>query len=922
MSFTDRALAVWRALLGESSGTTGAEPDGCAAGGLTAGTVTAKNVVVGEQHHHQHTHVAAPETPTPPDLLPAYLRKLRRMCELLPLGAVGGDEGTDEDVTLDRVYTELDTTVTVPVPKKERKAKGLEEWQERRTVTALEVATEHSRLVLLGGPGSGKSTFVKQLCARLATTLLGEGDPLPGFSGELLPVFVQLRDFAARIDDAATYSDLPEDRRDEGLSAAFREQIAHGAGRLGVADFGEALCETVEGGRCLLVLDGLDEIPESKRQTVRDAVSAVCGRWQPARLIVTCRVRSYVGHAVLPIKQNYELAPFDSTKVASFCSAWYRAQRDLGRFGVDEWEPRARDLTEAANGDDLRELSSNPMLLTTMALVHQREVGLPRERVKLYKLAVEVMLRRWQERKVGKEVAASPELNRFLGDERRLREAMELLAYEAHSGGGDQADRADLGRGRALELLERQAMLGDPGVAGEFLDYVDQRSGLLLGQGGEGRDGLAYTFPHRTFQEYLAGCWMVAGRSPGRLYWQHVKEGDTWALAGQLGAEELLLNRLQTPGFLDLAYDLCPECHPADEHQWRACVWSGRMAALLDPNEIRSDTDTPSGGNAYLERLASRLQGILADGRLTPIERVDAANARERLGYPCIATSNVDAMPFCWVPGGSFWMGGDRYDDEKPQHLNEHLDHDYWLAQYPVTVAQFREYVEASGNAPDDEDALKGTPTHPVGCVSWQEATGFCEWLTGEWLDSGRLPAGWRICLPSEAEWEKAARGGVRISREACVRVCRTAQDWERIAADLIDNPDLKREYPWLGGADPNLANYGDTHLGTTSPVGCFASGASPVGCEELAGNVWEWTRSVWGKDWEKPGYRYPYDPREKGREILWANKDESLVVLRGGAFHNTVDLARCAYRHWRNPVNRDTGIGFRVVASPFDLTR
>ena len=130
---------------------------------------------------------------------------------------------------------------------------------------------------------------------------------------------------------------------------------------------------------------------------------------------------------------------------------------------------------------------------------------------------------------------------------------------------------------------------------------------------------------------------------------------------------------------------------------------------------------------------------------------------------------------------------------------------------------------------------------------------------------------GWRITLPSEAQWEKAARG-----------------------------PDGSI-FPWGDDPDPNRANYLDTGIGSTSSVGSFPDGASrPYGCEDMSGNIWEWTRSLWGKDWQKPDFGYPYDPTD-GRENMDA-ESEVLRVLRGGSFYYYENCVRCAARFWSYP--------------------
>ena len=215
-------------------------------------------------------------------------------------------------------------------------------------------------------------------------------------------------------------------------------------------------------------------------------------------------------------------------------------------------------------------------------------------------------------------------------------------------------------------------------------------------------------------------------------------------------------------------------------------------------------------------------------------------------------------LGFVEIPKGPFLMGSDKKTDKKAED-NEIPQHEvilpaYWIGRYPVTVAQFRDFIEDDGYRPEDNKCLEGVATHPVVYVNWHDAMAYCKWLTQKLQKWPGTPGPlstllkkhrWRITLPSEAEWEKAARG--------------------------TDG----RIYPWGDKLDAERANYDDTGIGTTSAVGCFAGGKSPYGCLDMAGNVWEWTRSH-----HKP---YPYDPAD-GREALDA-PDSVLRVLRGGAF-------------------------------------
>jgi formylglycine-generating enzyme required for sulfatase activity len=219
------------------------------------------------------------------------------------------------------------------------------------------------------------------------------------------------------------------------------------------------------------------------------------------------------------------------------------------------------------------------------------------------------------------------------------------------------------------------------------------------------------------------------------------------------------------------------------------------------------------------------------------------------------------------IPAGEFWLGGEGEYDGKPMqrlYLSE-----YRIARTPITNAQYQLFVEAAKHrAPDHWDngrSPKGKESHPVVNVSWADASAYCAWLSER--------TGQPITLPSEAEWEKAARGD---------------KD--------------QRLYPWGDNFEATRCNSRELGLGETTPVGIFPEGVSPYGCLDMAGNVLEWTRS------EKKAY--PYDPHD-GRE----DTDRTGVprVLRGGSFSNTERSARCAYRYSNHPDDGYNNYGFRV---------
>ena len=168
---------------------------------------------------------------------------------------------------------------------------------------------------------------------------------------------------------------------------------------------------------------------------------------------------------------------------------------------------------------------------------------------------------------------------------------------------------------------------------------------------------------------------------------------------------------------------------------------------------------------------------------------------------------------------------------------------------------------------------------HPVVNVSWRAAMAFCAWLNQ--TCAAQLPQGYVFRLPTEVEWEKAARG------------------------------EFGAEWPWGNDFDPAKCNTYEGKKGGTTPVGAHSpQGDSPYGCANMVGNVWEWTHSLY-----QP---YPYKA-DDGRENP---KSEAARVLRGGSFSDDPGLARCACRDGDDPLSWYLDLGFRVgVVSPISIS-
>jgi formylglycine-generating enzyme required for sulfatase activity len=568
-----------------------------------------------------------------------------------------------------------------------------------------------------------------------------------------------------------------------------------------------------------------------------------------------------------------------------------------------------------------------------MALVHTHKGRLPDARALLYEDTVDILLWRWEQIKAGGQTAAPP-LRQLLLEagcsEVDLKRVLWRLAYEAHAQLEPDSDGEKLAGIHEHRLLKALAELkcSDLNWGQAVADAMKQRAGLLLERAPE-----VFTFPHRTFQEYLAGAHLASQANFACRAAELAGQGAQWQEVILLAVGRLMYVAGDLDKPLALAGELCPsQPLPADPPAWRKAWLAGSV--LLETGLAR--VQSSALGRDLLERLRLRLADLLAQGALAPGERARAGDTLAELGDPrfdperwCLPKD--DTLGFIEIPAGPFVMGTkhgtipglvqqyggqrDWYEPETPQHTLNLAG--YWLAKYPVTVAQYAAFMAAGGYAeprywpeaqaarcwsngqfegrydpaprirPGDYGEPFSQPNRPVVGVTWYEALAYSRWLDEQLRAYSRtlqatsifwqkLAAGeLRITLPSEAEWEMAARDG--------------------------DG----REYPWGAKFDPHLTNTSEAGPGATSAVGCFPGGAGPYGALDLSGNVWEWTRSVFAK--------YPYQP-DATREDLKAGSDRSRVV-RGGSWRYHQRFARCAYRLGYYPLYRHRDVGFRLVA-------
>lgn len=825
----------------------------------------------------------------------------------------------------------------------------------------------YPRFVLLGDPGSGKSTLVERL------TLEAFDSAVDAPTTTRIPFRVALNGHRGGTPAAFLAAEWTAQGYDKGLDTS--------------------LDDLLKAGRILLLADGLNEMPRDVLFSQMEA----WGQWvgnanlfpTGNRAIFTCRSLDYINPLDL---QQVKTLPLPRERIVEFIER-QQLPDDLGRQLVQRLEDDDAACRKAGHHQrSLLSLAGNPFVLTVMTEVFRRHRDLPARRGRLFLTFCLTLLEREARRRLG--LADAPRdalLAVHPNDPEAVAYALEAplarLAYRSQQGGEVK---------RVLHAEALACLPADPPSA-DVMDYA-------LGAGILNRaPGLAeheYFFTHQLLQEALAAFDLL------RRYRAGEDQSALWN-APRLVAE---VDEHETTTTRAAPRDRWAPLPPPPTTGWEETTTLA--ASLTEPTELACFVATVGAVNPVLaarclaegapdfralatapadadrlKRLRERLLSDLGEPRLHLRVRVASGLALGRIDDPrfvAVMRGGVSVVPpaLCRVEAGAYLVGNPadradpRYDpdaDADEQNGEEVRPPIFWVGQYPVTNAEYRCFVQAKGyaneawwddlgrrwlagevvddpywtwyhsfvnglgedwreaNADDwtpatqssveyarsvnldeflaevrasragerrDRPRFWDNPAYadfngdnqPVVGVSWHEARAYCRWLTaqgraGLWQPPADAPPIYEVRLPSEAEWEAAARG-------------RTG-----------------RRYPWGPDFDPAQANTLDSWVGRTTPVGVYRDGTAECGALDMSGNVWEWTLSLWGSNPKATDFLYPYDATDR-RENEAAGP-EVLRVIRGGSWINFQGFARCACRDRFSPNDWYGFLGFRVVLAP-----
>ncbi|NIP46832.1 MAG: SUMF1/EgtB/PvdO family nonheme iron enzyme [Gammaproteobacteria bacterium] len=689
----------------------------------------------------------------------------------------------------------------------------------------LEAIDKYPCIILLGDPGCGKSTTLEALAYEHAQ------DP------DRLPLLLRLSEFAG---DMSVEDFIAQ-------SWGGSEE----AGHWGAPELAANLEAYLQAGKLLFLFDALNEMSHDGYGQRATALRRFIDRWSARgnRFVVTCRILDY-GEELSGL-QRVEVQPLNDKQIEEF----------LRNELPEKWQALWQTLRNDDRQHRLLEMARNPYLLTVMIDVFEEDSELSQNRSDLMRRFTHIMLE-WAK-------AKSPP-DQWLDADLQF-EALSVMAFEmqARSGFGTKVKTEQVKAVMPHELQPDPKWPAQPISASQVLSLAANAHIVEMPV-----DRLTVRFYHQLLQEYFAAHHMLK-KDPAAL--SHLWRGP-W-----LESEMVPWIRPENN------YEPLPPPPPTGWEETTILAFGSApendrrlIQTLVQINPVLAGRCLLQNDNAIdsglHQAVVDKLLGAIADPEVSLRVRIAAGNVLGFLGDPRLGEMMI-------VPAGSFLMG-----QGSEQHKLSLPD--FQIGRYPVTNAEFQRFIDAGGYENKRwwteagwrevgeeqseprfwQDARFDRPNQPALGLSWYECVAYCRWLSAE---TGQLHR-----LPTEAEWEKAARG--------------------------VDG----RTYPWSNEFEIDRLNSraGANQVCSPTPVGIYPTGVSPFGLFDCVGNVWEWCATRWRKP-------YPYDT-EHGE---WQDdylEGQNLRVLRGGSWYCERDFTRCTYRFKFQPYGWNDRGACRIVCN------
>jgi len=792
-----------------------------------------------------------------------YLRDLLAKTSYIDIRGLQIGQKRAHRVPIEDLYISL--TTTAPEAYTEKILKTSHEKQPRaifvnlvdEKTLPLDAALQNNHLVVIGDPGAGKTTFLRRVAYALCQMGLGD---LPevvetslGISKPMFPIMVKL----SELDEYITRSKNDQNAPAGDVSADWLPAYLAASGDKGWGLDENFFRKRLEGGSCMVLLDGLDEARDRIARARLSRLIENVGRSYPGcQLIVTSRPAGYEGEACLPDFAHAEIDPLSDQAVETFLSRWCEA---LFRESPTTAADHCSELLGALHKrPEIRKIAQNPVMVTAIAVLHWNERRLPEQRADLYESIIR-WLSRSREQRPGREKAENTLV---------LLQELALAMQSNPEGIRTEVSRRWAAEKIAPELASGKLDKDSISRAESFLDAEEIDSGIVVGRGN------GVQFWHRTFQEYMAAR-AIAARpdsdqqsllwgTPIKAYrpeWQEVMLllASILHQQGRAKVDNLVRSMIktstsETDAFASLLAVMLRDLEPVGYRPPdREC--DGWMQQVIELFEHAESQAVPSLTLIAAAEALSRA----SDNRLD-FRRADYWVGLEATEF-MLGSQSTDHE-------------GANYDPEAPddETVRKALLDSFLIARFPVTVELYRKFLDSGGyrqkkwwqaggfgefSKPKKWEEQSQYLSRPVVGVSWYESAAFCRWASCR--------------LPTEAEWERAARGLVG------------------------------RRYPWgHEDANPSRLNSRESGINELTPVGLYSRGATPDGIFDMAGNILEWCADLHGAYSTEPLGLVPKEIRSR--------------VYRGGCWFDFANSCRAAYRRGCEPEDRRGVLGFRMA--------